>query len=460
MGTLSIRRRIIVTGMFIMSGVVLHSCDMKDFPFSTAKDPAIKQMVENVSLESVTELHDNLVSFVTRNTFSDTTSQARGIGAARRWIYGKFMEYSEASGGRLQVYYDSFEHVMRPEFQEHFGMETYPMMNVVALLPGKTDDVRYIIGGHYDSSPRGRLTPDIVNDPAPGAVDDGSGTVITMELARVLSKYEFDHTLMFVAFVAEEQGLWGADHMAQQALDEEWDIGAVIGDDIVGNIHGGNGITEDRYVRVFSPDPVDSKSRNWARYIHQTGNPYVSGLDVKLTFRLDRFGRGGDHSRFVRRGFAGVRFTEPYENFAHQHNPEDKAEYSSREYMTNVARLQAAVLGTVANAPKKVTMFTPGRDRATYQTNIRWIHETAENDIAGYKIYMRPTDTGYWQEIRDVGMPEWTNYEIGEDDDREITGGYEVKLDLRSIDDYIFGVSAYDTGGNESIVATVESPSR
>ena len=417
-------------------------------------------MVESVSLDSVTELHDTLVGFVTRNTFSDTTSETRGIGAARRWIHATFTEYSEASGGRLQVFYDEFEHVLPQFLQEHFGTETYPMMNVVALLPGNTDDLRYIVSGHYDSSPAGRLTADILNDPAPGAVDDGSGTVITMELARVLSQYEFDHTLVFVGFVAEEQGLWGSDHMAQTAIDQGWDVGAVAGNDIVGNIHGGNGVTEDGYVRVFSPDPVDSKSRGWARYIEQIGGPYVDELDVRLVFRLDRFGRGGDHSRFVSRGFAGVRFSEPYEDFAHQHNAEDKAEYSSREYMTKVARLQAAVLGTVANAPRPVSMLAPGRDAETYQTNIRWVHKTVEEDIAGYKIYIRPTDTGYWQEIRDVGMPDSTEYAIGEDDNPNVTEGYEVKLDLLSIDDYIFGVSAYDRDGNESIVATVGNPSR
>ena len=417
-------------------------------------------MVDAVSLDSVTALHDALVSFVTRNTFSDTTSETRGIGAARRWIHARFTEYSEASGGRLQVFYDEFEHVLPQFLQEHFGTERYSMMNVVALLPGKTDDLRYIVGGHYDSSPSERLTADTLNDPAPGAVDDASGTVITIELARVLSQFEFDHTLVFVAFVAEEQGLWGAEHMAQMAVDEGWDIGAVIGDDIVGNIHGGNGVTEDGYVRVFSPDPVDSKSRGWARYIRQVGERYSDELDVRLVFRLDRFGRGGDHSRFVRKGFAGVRFSEPYEDFAHQHNAEDKAEYSSREFMTKVARLQAAVLGTVAQAPRPVRMLAPGRDAATYQTNIRWVHATVEEDVAGYKIYMRPTDTGYWQETRDVGMPARVQFLISEDDDPNITGGYEVKLDLRSIDDYIFGVSAYDDAGNESIVATAESPSR
>ncbi len=454
------KRQRLIFGLFVLSGMIMSSCDTNDSPFSTAEDLLIQEMINQVSLDSLTDLHDTLVSFVTRNTYSDTLSETKGIGAARRWIYNTFQEYSDANGGRLQVYYDTFEHVIPEHLQEHFGLEEYPMRNVVALLPGKTDDLRYIVNGHYDSSPSEDLTPENLNDPAPGADDDGSGTVITMELARVLSAYEFDHTILFVAFVAEEQGLWGADHMAQTALDEEWDVAAVIGNDIVGNIHGGNGVTEDRYVRVFSPDPVDSKSRNWARYIQQTGGPYVPELDVRLVFRLDRFGRGGDHSRFVRRGYAGVRFSEPYENYAYQHNEHDKAEYTSREYMTNVAKIQTAVLATAANAPRKVWMLTPSRDRETYQTIIRWTHETDEDDIAGYKIYIRPTDTGYWQEIRDVGIPEWIDYAIGEDDDRDIPQGYEVKFDYRSIDDYVFGVSSYDRDGNESVVATVENPSR
>ncbi|MFC1514122.1 M28 family peptidase, partial [candidate division KSB1 bacterium] len=291
----------------------------------------------------------------------------------------------------------------------------------------------------------------------PGANDDASGTIITMELARVLSQYEFDHTLLFVANIDEEHGLTGANHMAQMALDEGWEIGGVIADDIVSNIHGGNGIINNSAVRVFSPDPVDSKSRHWARYCKYVGEPYAPEIKLNLVFRLDRYGRGGDHSTFVRRGFPGIRFTELNEDFAHQHGVHvDLTEFMSREYMHSVARIQAAIMSSAGLAPRPVVLQNPSRDRSDYSTRLVWTHDTQETDIAGYRVFIRKTDSGYWQEIIDVGMPEKTVRTRGRGENRREEEVFQVNLKHRSIDDYIFGMAAYDKDGNISLVSTFE----
>jgi len=425
------------------------------------KNPTIEEMVGKISIDEVVRMHDKLVSYEVRNTFSDTVSNTNGVGAARRWIYSEFNKISEASGGRLKVYYDWFEMNIpdRESLRALWGdSEKLRVANVVALLPGKTDDLRYIINGHYDT--RARDGYDITS-PQPGANDDASGTIITMELARVLSQYEFDHTLLFVANIDEEHGLTGANHMAQMAVDEGWEIGGVIADDIIGNIVGGNGIINDSAARVFSQDPVDSKSRHWARYCKFIGEPYAPELKLNLVFRLDRYGRGGDHSVFVRRGFPGIRFTELNENFAHQHGVNvDLTEFMSREYVTKVARIQAAIMASAGLAPRPVTMMNPSRDRSDYSTRLRWTHQTAETDVAGYQIFIRKTDSGYWQEIIDVGMPEKQTTTTGRGENRREVEMYQVNLMHRSIDDYIFGIAAYDNEGNISIVSTYEPPGR
>jgi Zn-dependent M28 family amino/carboxypeptidase len=418
------------------------------------KNPLVEEIVSKVSLEIMSEMHDQICSFETRNTFSDTVSQTRGIGAARRWIYGKFQEFSEASGGRLKVYYDEFDQELTGRLEaakKKFGVDTWPMVNVVAVLPGKTDDLRFIVNGHYDTIPSDSLDGRTTN---PGANDDASGTIATLELARVLSQYEFDHTLIFAADDAEEHGLLGAQHMARTAVDEKWEIGGVIADDMIGNVLGGNGISNDSAIRVFSPGPADSQSRHFARYAKFIGEAYTPELKVKMIFRLDRFGRGG-HSAFIDRGFAGVRFTELNENFANQHGDNtDTIDKMSRQYMYKVTKMQAAILATAAMAPKTVDVQRPARDRSDYSTVLRWTHNTLEKDIAGYKIFIRQTDCGYWQEIVDIGTVEKKNIQTR----RGETEVYETKLYFKSVDDYIFGVAVYDRDGNISIVSTYQEP--
>ncbi len=421
------------------------------------KNPLIEEIVNRVSYEKMVEMHDMICSFETRHTFSDTVSDTRGTGAARRWMYNTLKDFSRESGGRLRVYMDTFDQPLTGRLaraKEKFGVEKWRMVNVVAVLPGKTDDLRFIVNGHYDTRTDSGL--DEVNT-NPGANDDATGVIASMELARVLSNYEFEHTLMFVAFDSEENGLLGANHMAETAVNEKWEIGGVLGDDMIGNIAGGNGITDDSGVRVFSQGPEDSKSRHLARYISYTGEPYVPSLEIKHIFRLDRFGRGGDHSAFVRRGFAGVRFTELNEHFGHQHGlNNDTIEFMSREYMFRVTKMQAAVMSSLGMAPKPVEMQRPFRDRSDYSTVIRWKHDTLENDISGFKIFIRETDNGYWQESVDAGKVEKKMIRTRRGENEM----YEFKLYYRSVDDYIFGVAAYDNDGNVSLISTYDPPVR
>jgi len=449
---------------FRMSGLVflavLITIHLSDTTNSMAqiiqkKNLVIEEIVSQVSQDQMKGMLEKLVSFETRNTFSDTTSDTRGVGAARRWIYRKFMEFKDDGGSRLHVYYDGFDRQLTGRQAERAGMTSVHLVNVVAVLPGRTDNLRFIVNGHYDSMPKSSYDGESI---AYGANDDGSGTVITMELARILSKYEFEHTLIFSANIAEEQGLWGARHMLETAQNENWEIGGVIANDIVGNIWGQNSQINNSAVRVFSkgPDPNndDSKSRNFARYIRYIAGAYVPLLEARLVFRLDRFGRGGDHSPFHEAGFAGVRFTEMNEYFERQHDiATDSIEYVSIDYIAKVAQIQASVLSSAGMAPRPVNVIYQRRRRSDMTTELRWIHETKENDVAGYKIFIRSTDQGYWQEIMDIGMPEkMTNQRIGE--------YYQYNVKGRSVDDYIFGIAPYDTDGNEGIVATYERPQR
>ena len=251
---------------------------------------------------------------------------------------------------RLDVSLDCYE--IEPQGRIPVQVE---LCNVVAVLPGRSER-RVYVSGHYDTVARqteGGFDFGEYGNPAPGANDDGSGTVLTMEAARVLSQsgLEFDATLVFVGFVAEEEGLVGASLHAARAIREGWRIDAVFNNDIIGNSTGGNGIVDARTVRVFSEDPMDSPSRQLARFIRRHAAAYVPGHEVRLIAREDRFGRGGDHTAFNRRGFAGVRFSESRENYSRQHFAADTLGGVDFEYLAKNARINAATTATVALAP-------------------------------------------------------------------------------------------------------------
>ncbi|HEU5238689.1 MAG TPA: M20/M25/M40 family metallo-hydrolase, partial [Pyrinomonadaceae bacterium] len=273
-----------------------------------------------------------LVSFGTRNTLSEQNNPNRGIGAARDWLYAEFQKAAAQSEGRMTVEKQTFE-------QPKATRVPQPTMltNIVATLKGTQPESMnrvYVVSGHYDSM-CGRAT-DAKCD-APGANDDASGTAAVLEMARVMARYKFDATIIFMAVPGEEQGLLGAAHFAEEAKKNNIDIEAMFTNDIIGSSLGGNGVHDARTVRVFSEGVPsnetqqeattrrsvggenDSPSRQLARFIKETGERYVPTMKVWMIYRRDRYGRGGDHQPFLERGFAAVRFTEPNENYQHQH---------------------------------------------------------------------------------------------------------------------------------------------
>ncbi|HEY1006911.1 MAG TPA: M20/M25/M40 family metallo-hydrolase [Sphingobacteriaceae bacterium] len=418
------------------------------------QDPAIRQMVEEVSSGNIESIVRKLVSFETRHSLSDTTSKKTGIGAARNWIKAEFERYAQASGGRMKVEFDTFT---QPADGRRVPVPTV-MKNVVAILPGTdpADDRVLIISGHYDS----RATD--VNDTkifAPGANDDASGTAVAMEMARVMSKYKFNCTIMFVAMVAEEQGLYGAQNLARRAKNENWNVLGMITNDIVGNTYGmETGLKDNRSVRVFSEGvPAvesqaqanirnstgaenDGEARQFARYLKEVGERYVDQLDVKLIYRRDRYLRGGDHTPFSQQGFRAIRVTEMNEDFNRQHQTVrkengvdygDLPDFVDYAYTQKVARMDLASFANLALAPQEPLEVKVMTTQLTNRTTLRWEAPKGEKP-AGYYVVMRETTSPAWERkffVTDTGVT--LNY---------------------SKDNYFFGVQSVDAEGHESLV--------
>jgi hypothetical protein len=426
-------------------------------------DPKIQKIVSEISADRIAEILKKLESFETRNTLSDPNQPNRGIGAARQWIFDQFKSYSS----RLEVSFDT--HTIPKAGRVWKDVE---LRNVVAILPGKMQqaaDRWVMITGHYDTINL-RVPPEMRSDPAkaaelpaPGVTDDGSGSACVMECARVMSQYEFDATLVFVAFAGEEQGLVGARAMAKRLKDKNQTIEAVLNNDIIGSEVSGNGVIDNRRVLLFSEDPNDSSSRQIARYAKRIGERYFPEMTVDLIFRYDRFGRGGDHSAFNQQGYAAVRMTTPNENFANQHSPTDNYANTSPSYTAKVTRINAAVAASMALAPRApvTTRVTPTgatsappsaseeavptpRPAATgpglsrgggYDAVLRWEHSNPEPDLAGFIVVMRSTTA-----------PDW---------EREIWAGNVKEFTLKntSIDQVVFGLKSIDREGHESPVS-------
>ena len=419
-------------------------------------NPQIQKIVAEISAKNIEAIIRKLVSFGTRHSLSETQSETRGIGAARRWIKAEMERYAKASGGRLQVEFDSF-------VQPAGGRIPKPteLVNVVATLPGTQPEAKdriYVVSGHYDSCVCSQDMLDGVSD-APGANDDASGTAAVMEMARVMSKYEFDATLVFMAVAAEEQGLLGAAHWAEMAKQKKLNIAGMITNDIIGSSRDEYGRLDDRQVRLFAEGipPLrettpelrtllqtggenDVPTRQLARYIKEVGEAYVRGFTVNVIYRKDRYLRGGDHSAFLERGFAAVRMTEPNEDYRHQHQKVrevegvkygDLPEFVDFTYVARVARVNASALAALAlapAAPRKVEVETA---RLENDTTLRW-EANKEPDVAGYRIVWRETTAPFWQD--GVAAGNVTRYTVKQ----------------MSKDNYLFGVQAVDRDGNRS----------
>jgi Zn-dependent M28 family amino/carboxypeptidase len=425
------------------------------------ENPRIHEIVRAVQPARIESDVRTLAGFGTRHTLSDTTSPTRGIGAARRWIYDEFQRISRECGGCLEVMYVS--EIIPGNAQSRIPTDTR-VVNVVAIQRGQTDPGRFlIVQGHYDS----RVT-DVMNitADAPGANDDASGTSAAIEAARVLSKHRFDASIAYAALAGEEQGLNGAQIFTRYAQANGWRIAGVLNNDIVGNTRGIGGQASNTAMRVFSPGippeapaadlrrflysggELDVPARQLARYVDRTADRYVPELDVEVIYRLDRFGRGGDHTPFFLAGFPAVRLTEMYEDYTRQHQDlrtengivygdvPDRVDYV---YTGKITALNAATLAQLAWAPAAPDSVTI-RGALSANTMLRWQAVNAA-DLAGYRVYWRSPTSPTWDYSRWVG---------------NVT---EVTLENVIIDNYFFGVAAVDRDGNESIVV-YPSPGR
>jgi Zn-dependent M28 family amino/carboxypeptidase len=418
----------------------------------------IARIVSEINVGNIERTIRKLVSFGTRNTLSAQANPTRGIGAAHEWLYGEFLKISEASGGRMTVEKQSF--TQEPGKYQRIARPTV-VTNVVATLRGTqpaSEKRMYVVSGHYDSM---CTSPTDSECDAPGANDDASGTAAVLEMARVMSKYKFDATIVFMTVAGEEQGLVGSTYFAEQAKQNKLDIEAMFTNDIIGSSLGGNGVRDRRTVRVFSEGVPsnetaeeanvrrgvggenDSASRQLARFIKEVGERYVPQMRVMMVYRRDRYLRGGDHIPFLERGYAAVRFTEPNEDYHHQHQNVrvekgvqygDLPEFDDFAYIAQVARVNAANLGSLALAPatpKSVGIVTA---RLTNDTDLKWAANT-EPDLMGYEIVWRDTTSPVWTNSRMVGNV--TSYTVNG----------------MSKDNYFFGVRAVDKQGNRSPVS-------
>ena len=444
--------------LLLGAGAGAHAAPLTDATLP-ARQADVDAIVREISPQRIHAYVEKLVSFGTRHTMSETVSNTRGIGAARRWIKA---ELERCGAGKLDVQFQSHVHPVANRI-------TRPteIVNVVATLPGTqpaSKDRYYVVSGHYDS----RVT-DVMNATAdaPGANDDASGTAAVIEMACVMSRHKFDASLVFMTVAAEEQGLYGSGDYAAKAKAAGMNIAGMLNNDIIGSSHDEDGKLDNAEVRLFAEGvpPVkettpalrtllqtggenDSITRQLARHVKETGERYVPNFKVNIIYRRDRYLRGGDHSPFLDAGYAAVRFTEPHEDFNHQHQDlrtengrkiGDLVEYVDPEYVAQVARVNAASLASLAlapAAPQDVKVRTANLDNGT---DLVW-KANAESDLAGYRIVWRDTTAPLWQGSKFVGNV--TTY----------------RVDL-SKDNLLFGVQAVDKDGNVS-PATYPFPAR
>src|SRR6202166_311470 len=427
-----------------------------------AADARISAALQQVSAERIRANIEKLVSFGTRLTISpqdsDSIRAGRGIGAAREWIRSEFERYSKDCGGCLEVKTDTFTEPAADRIPQ-----PTVITNVYAVLKGTDAENAkrmVLVTGHYDS--RNSDMSDVKGD-APGANDDGSGTAVSLECARVLSKLKFSATIIFLTVAGEGQGLHGSHHFAKMAKDQGWNIEATLNNDIVG---GDKSAEQDRaVVRVFSeglPTAAteqeirrirglggenDSASRQLARYIADVGRTYDTGVKPMLVFRLDRYLRGGDHYSFNQQGFAAVRFTEFREDFHHQHQNVrtengikygDLSKFVDFDYVAHVARLNAATLASLASAPAppaNVHLLTKDLEN---DSTLTW--EPSPGRAKEYEVLWRATTSPEWEHVQKVG------------------GVLRTTVNL-SKDNVIFAVRAVDAQGHMSL-PVVPTPGR
>lgn len=416
-------------------------------------DQKIYDIIEAVSAKRIEADVRVLASFGTRNTFSDTISQTRGIGAARRWIKSEFDKVAKDCKNCLDVFYQ--KDFVTTKDGERVPKDTW-IVNVVAVQKGTRFPNRYIImTGDIDS--RNSDTMDYEGE-APGANDNASGMAGTIEGARVLSKYKFENSIIYLGLSGEEQGLFGGKGFAEYAKKNNWEIIGVFNNDMIGNIEGVDGVVDNRSFRIFSEPTsaaeterernlrrfyggeVDGISRQLARYVHKQTLTYMPEMNPMLIYRLDRFGRGGHHRPFNDLGYAGIRIMEAHENYNRQHQNlrtengiayGDVIEGVNFNYAAKLTAVNAINLAGLAWSPPAPTKVLIG-GIVEANTKLKW--EKAKGDIAGYKIYWRSTTSPQWEFSRFVGDVD----------------NFELKGIV--IDNFYFGVASVGKNGHESVV--------
>lgn len=449
-----------------MRKIIIASALLVINQFSTAqtivqRDPQIAQMVSQVSKDSLSSYIRQMVSFGTRNTLSTQTDAKRGIGAARSWVLGKFNQFAKQSGGRLTAFIDT------TTLAADGRRVDKPILlgNVVATLKGTdpADNRIFLISGHLDNMRSSVMDRD---GDAPGANDDASGVAAVIECARIMSTQSFPATIIFIAVSGEEQGLLGANYMAEKAKKENWNIEAVLNNDIMGsNNSSETNIINNTQIRVFSEAfsakdtgraianirnlglENDGKARQLARYVKETGERYVDNLEVVMIYRNDRFLRGGDHTPYVNRGFAAVRITEMNENYYHQHQDVrmengiqygDLPEFMDFEYLRKNTAMNLSSLANLAKSPSMPQEVKVETRRLTNYTILNW-KAPKSGKVKGYYILMRETTSAVWQK-------------------KIFTTGLSIELPY-SKDNYFFGVQSISEDGNESL-AVIPAPAR
>ncbi|KFF04672.1 M28 family metallopeptidase [Flavobacterium reichenbachii] len=418
-----------------------------------SEDPEIKKMISEVKSENLEATVRKLVSFGTRHTLSDPKNKKRGISAAQEWIKSEFDKYALESNGRLTSKIDYF--TVKAD-GKRIPADSQ-VANVMATLKGTdpNDDRILIISGHLDSR-----VSDVMNtkSDAPGANDDGSGVAAVIELAKIMSKRSFPATIIFVAVTGEEQGLYGARHLAETAKESKWNIIAMLNNDMIGNsLSSGTNLRDNTQIRIFSETTPyletedeakmrkainrdnDSPSRLLARYIKTVTEQYVDQLKVKLVYRNDRFLRGGDHTPFSQNGFTAVRFCEMNENFNQQHQDlrtengivyGDLPEFMDFDYLRKNTCSNLAVLSNLAWSPKSPQSVGIEVKNLSNSSTISWKAPEGK-ETYGYQVLMRETSSSHWEKVFFVK---------------------ETKAEIPySKDNYFFAVQAVDALGHASL---------
>jgi Zn-dependent M28 family amino/carboxypeptidase len=438
-----IRKTIITASALLSAGVCAQ--------VPPSEDLRLYDIAEATSSERIEKDITQLVSFGTRHSLSETQSDTQGIGAARRWIKAEFEEISRQCGGCLEVF------TLADTVTGERIPDPHEIVSVIAIQRGQSDPNRMLMmSGDIDSR---------VSDPmnstsaSPGANDNASGMAGVLEAARVLSQYQYAGSIVYAGLAGEEQGLYGGKIVAAHAVEQSWNIDAVLNNDMIGNIAGINGVIDNHSARIFSEGvrwveteeearkryftggEVDSASRNLARYIKRVGEQYINNLDLMMVYRLDRFGRGGHHRPFNEAGFPGIRIMEVNEHYDRQHQDlrneqgqhfGDTIEFVDFDFAAKLTALNVVSLASLAWAPAPpANVSIEGIVQAS--TTLKWSLGEDEN-LAGYRVHWRLTTEPQWTHSRWVGKVD------------------QFKLENMVIDNYIFGVSSAAMNGNESPV--------